>query len=209
MFEGKQGQATSGERGSGSQEQGIEPRVTIEGMEDIGQHHHQRALLEVFGVDEGGGVYVLICGLILGGLTITACCYCKVYDPLRLWCVKTIKHYCKRKSKPPAEPEREAPPSTDVRKHSKGPLPVVKAKTRRKAVLRSGFVGNSSRYLVEGLWPARYRLRPTLPATYFAASHSVRPFDLVGPCGSRSPLHVLPAGLMWYQPRTAHDHEKG
>eukprot|EP00903_Cladosiphon_okamuranus_P008020 g7737.t1 len=84
-------------------------------MEDIGQYHHQRALFEVFGVGEGDGVYVLICGLILGGLTFTACCYCKVYDPLRLWCLKKTKDCCKRKPKPPAEPEPETPPTPDRR----------------------------------------------------------------------------------------------
>lgn len=91
-------------------------------MDDVGEYHHQRALFELFGVGEGEGVYVLICGLVLGGLTFTACCYCKVYDPLRVWCVNKRKNCCKKKPKAAAEPEPETPMTPEVRNVEKQAL---------------------------------------------------------------------------------------
>lgn len=91
-------------------------------MEGVGPYHHQRALIELFGVGEEDGVLVLICGLILGGLTFTAYCYCKVYDPLRLWCVKKRKECCVKKPKPPAQPKAEAPGTPEVRNAEKDPF---------------------------------------------------------------------------------------
>ncbi|CAM9389798.1 unnamed protein product [Pylaiella littoralis] len=93
-------------------------------MEDYGgaqfhhHHHHQqqRSLLELFTVSEDDGVYVLIAGLVLVGLTVIACCYCNVYDPLRLWTIKKAKQYCTKKPKAPPPPPPD-PPMTPERRH--------------------------------------------------------------------------------------------
>lgn len=84
-------------------------------MEDGGHLHERRALFELFGVSEDDGVYVLIAGLILGGLTFTACCYCKVYDPLRNWCIKTYNRCCKKQPKAAARPPPEAEMTPEVK----------------------------------------------------------------------------------------------
>lgn len=53
--------------------------------------------------------------MVLVGLTVTACCYCKVYDPLRLLWLRKKKEWCTKKPKPPAEPEPEPPGTPEVR----------------------------------------------------------------------------------------------
>lgn len=89
-------------------------------MQDEGQMYphrgeDQRALFELFGVTEDDGVYVLIAGLILIVFSVVGCCYCKVYDPLRVFCVKKITKWCAKKpKKPPAPPPDDAP--AEVRK---------------------------------------------------------------------------------------------
>ncbi len=84
---------------------------------DGGRQHldrHHRTLIEVFGVGEEEGVYVLIAGMILVGLTVIACCYCKVYDPLKTWYIKTYKRCCTKKPKAPKPPAEEAPGTPEV-----------------------------------------------------------------------------------------------
>lgn len=125
MFEGEEEHATGGESGKRG------PRTSASNsMEDVGGYQHQRDLFEVFGVTDDEGALVLICGLILGGLTFTACCYLKLYDPLRLWCIKKVKKCCEKKPKQP-QIEKEAPGTPEVSRRwsSIGSLPDLQAKT--------------------------------------------------------------------------------
>lgn len=70
---------------------------------DEQQYHNQRSLFEVFGVTEDDGAYVVFIGLLLVGIAVLACFYCKIYDPTRIWCTKKWKKWCSKK-------ERDAPP---------------------------------------------------------------------------------------------------
>ncbi|CAN0437886.1 unnamed protein product [Ectocarpus sp. 12 AP-2014] len=85
-------------------------------MEDEGHLHERRALFDVLGVSEDDGAYVLIAGLILAGLTFMACCYCKVYDPLRKWSIKTYNRCCKKQPNAAAPPPPE-PATAEERRH--------------------------------------------------------------------------------------------
>lgn len=71
----------------------------------------RRLLIEILGVEEGDGALALILGLILLGLTVLACLYCKVYDPIMKWCYKIyVWLRGESKEKPPPPPERPPPP---------------------------------------------------------------------------------------------------
>lgn len=74
----------------------------------------RRAAAELFGVQEDDGLYVLIAGIVLIGLTVLACCYCKVYDPIKHWCIKSYKKWCTRKPRAPRPPRPGAPPTPEV-----------------------------------------------------------------------------------------------
>lgn len=155
---GKERQAKGGESGGGNLEQGVEPglKQQIESMGDVGEFHHQRALIEVFGVGEDDGVYVLICGLVLAGATFIACCYCKVYDPLKLWCIKKIEACNKKKPTPAAEPEKEIAGTPEVRHtctlfSAEGVcVPDLEAEIRWALSAPAVY---SSRCFVRGIWP--------------------------------------------------------
>ena len=67
------------------------------------------------GVDEDSGLYVLIAGIVLLGLTFLACVYCKVYDPIKLWCIKMHKKHCTKKPKEPAAKRPGTPSTPEVR----------------------------------------------------------------------------------------------
>lgn len=82
------------------------------GGQNLGRQH--RTLIEVFGVGEEDGVYVLIAGMVLIGLTVIACCYCKVYDPCKTCYIKMYKRCCARKPKAVKPPAEEAPGTPEV-----------------------------------------------------------------------------------------------
>lgn len=76
---------------------------------------HRRELLELFGIDQDGGLYVLIAGIILIALTVLACCYCKVYDPLKAWTCKKYKKWRAKKPMDVQAPPPDAPLTPEVR----------------------------------------------------------------------------------------------
>lgn len=73
-----------------------------------------RKLFSVLGVDEDDGAYVLIIGIIFMGIMVIGCCYCKVYDPTKIWCAKKYKRYCTRRPKAPKQPRPPTPPAEEV-----------------------------------------------------------------------------------------------
>lgn len=75
----------------------------------------RRVLASWLGVDEDSGLYVLIAGVVLLGLTFLSCCYCKVYDPIKLWCIKYHKKHCTKKPKAAVAKRPGTPPTPEVR----------------------------------------------------------------------------------------------
>lgn len=75
----------------------------------------ERALFEIFGVDEDDGAYLIIIGFVFLGIATIGCFYCKVYDPLRLWLIDTCRKLCERKPKDKAPPRQEGQPPEEVR----------------------------------------------------------------------------------------------
>lgn len=78
------------------------------------EEEDRRELLSIIGVTEDDGLYVLIAGFIFLGLTVVACCYCKVYDPIKTCVVKGLKK-CKKKPKEAKAPPPDAPQASEVR----------------------------------------------------------------------------------------------
>lgn len=74
----------------------------------------QQRVLAVFGVSEDDGALVLILGIVLLCLTVLACCYCKVYDPLKLWSIAAYNKYCKKRPKEDDAPPPGARPPAEV-----------------------------------------------------------------------------------------------
>lgn len=79
------------------------------------EQQQQRFLAEWLGVDEDSGLYVLVAGIVLLGLTFLACFYCKVYDPIKLWCIKMHKKHCTKKPKAVAAVPPGTPPTPEVK----------------------------------------------------------------------------------------------
>lgn len=77
----------------------------------IKNEENGRSLFEIWGVSEDSGSYVIVIGLILVGIAVLACCYCKVYDPAKLYTIKCCKKFCSKKPrlKPPPPPEVQTP----------------------------------------------------------------------------------------------------
>lgn len=75
----------------------------------------ERFLAEWLGVDEDSGLYILVAGIVLLGLTFMACFYCKVYDPIKLWCIKMHKKHCTKKPKAEAAQAPGTPPTPEVK----------------------------------------------------------------------------------------------
>lgn len=77
----------------------------------------QRAL--IFGVQEDEGAYVVVVGIIFVGIAVLGCAYCRVYDPLKLWCWKKLQKCLEKKPRPDGPPPRGPGGPDDVRRRSR------------------------------------------------------------------------------------------
>ena len=74
------------------------------------ENGQRRALLTILGVAEDGGSFVLLMGLVLVGLAALACFYCKVYDPVKVCCIKLYHRYKRGPRDEQAPPPERSPP---------------------------------------------------------------------------------------------------
>lgn len=89
-----------------------EDAFTFHEVASEGRTNGTRGLFELFGIQDDDGGYVAVIGLILLCIAVLGCFYCKVYDPIKLWCQKKYKRWCVRgpRAVPPPPPGAEIPP---------------------------------------------------------------------------------------------------
>lgn len=72
-----------------------------------------RELVTILGVDEDSGAFVLVAGIVLILLTVCACCYCKLYDPIKKCTIKCCER-CKRQKATAEAAEQKRRVSSEV-----------------------------------------------------------------------------------------------